>query len=107
MSGRYIWWVLIAPAMCAGQPLASLVDEALRNNREILAAQKKYEALRQRPSQARSLGDPTVALGYTAVGAPYPVGGLGREVTSNAGIMISQELPFPAKRQLRGDTASK
>ena len=101
-----IYLALLGRAACA-QALPLLVTEALRNNREILAAQKKYEALRQRPSQARSLGDPTVALGYTAVGAPYPVAGLGREVTSNAGIMISQELPFPGKRQLRGDIASK
>jgi outer membrane protein TolC len=89
------------------QPLPSLVDEALLHNREVLAAQKKYEAARQRPSQERSLPDPMVSLGYTSNGAPYPVAGLGRDVTSNAGITVSQELPFPGKRQLRGEIAAK
>ena len=101
---------LCLAATCAalqGQPLPALVEEALRNNREILAAQKKYEAARQMPAQASALADPTVSAGYTANGWPYPVAGIGRNVTSNAGLMVSQELPFPGKRQLRGDIAAK
>jgi outer membrane protein TolC len=99
----------LAAAACAlqAQPLPALIEEALRHNREILAAQKKYEAARQMPAQASALADPTISLGYTANGAPYPVAGIGREVTSNAGVMVSQELPFPGKRQLRGDIAAK
>ena len=31
--------------------LKALVQEALSNNREVLAAQKRYEASQQRPSQ--------------------------------------------------------
>ena len=69
---------LLLPVLAAAQPLSSLVDEALHNNREILAAQKKYEAARQRPIQAASLPSPTVSLGYTSNGAPYPGDGLGR-----------------------------
>jgi outer membrane protein TolC len=84
-----------------------LVEEALRHNREILAAQKKYEAARQMPAQASALADPLVGIGYTANGAPYPGAGLGRDVTSNIGVMVTQELPFPGKRQLRGDIAAK
>jgi outer membrane protein TolC len=93
--------------LAAAQPLSSLVDEALHNNREILAAQKKYEAARQRPIQAASLPSPTVSLGYTSNGAPYPGDGLGREVTSNAGVMVSQEMPFPGKQKLRGQIAAR
>ena len=87
--------------------MPALIDEALRANREILAAQKRYEAARQRPSQERSLPDPTLSVGYTSVGRPYPVAGIGREVTANAGVMVSQEMPFPGKRQLRGAIAEK
>ena len=104
---RLYVYLLLGPALAAAQPLTSLVDEALQHNREILAAQKKYEAARQRPSQAASLPDPTVSLGYTSNGGPWPVAGIGREATSNAGLMISQEMPFPGKRRLRGDIASK
>jgi outer membrane protein TolC len=99
--------ILSLPAVAAAQPLSSLVDEALHNNREILAAQKKYEAARQRPGQAGSLRGPTVSLGYTSNGAPYPVAGLGRDVTSNAGVMVSQEVPFPGKQKLRGEIAAR
>ena len=107
MTSRYLLFILALWAPAAAQPLPSLVEEALRNNREILAAQKRYEAARQRPSQASSLPDPTVSLGYTSNGGPWPVAGIGREATSNAGISISQEMPFPGKRKLRGEIAGK
>ena len=40
--------------------LRDLIREALRNNPEVIAAQKGYEAARQRPTQESSLPDPTV-----------------------------------------------
>jgi cobalt-zinc-cadmium efflux system outer membrane protein len=101
------YWIALFPVLAAAQPLPSLVEEALRSNREILAAQKKYEAARQRPAQAGALPDPTFSLGYTSNGGPWPVAGLGREVTSNAGIMVSQEVPFPGKRDLRAGIAAR
>jgi outer membrane protein TolC len=107
MNFRY-WYCLAALAVPAGaQPLASLVDEALRNNREILAAQKKYESARQRPPEASSLPDPTLSLGYASNGGPWPGAGLGRDATSNIGVAVSQQVPFPGKRKLRGEIAQK
>ena len=100
-------YLFVLPIALGAQPLSTLVDEALLHNREVLAAQKKYEAARQRPSQESSLPDPMLSLGYTSNGGPYPIAGIGRDLTSNAGIMISQELPFPGKRQLRGEIAAK
>lgn len=87
--------------------LDDLVTEALRNNPEVLAAQKRYEAARQRPAQESSLPDPMLSLGYTSVGSPRPFAGIGVEPTANAGLMVSQEFPFPGKRKLRGDVARK
>ena len=84
MSFRLSFCLLAAALALPGQPLPALVEEALRHNHEILAAQKKYEAARQMPAQASALADPTVSVGYTANGAPYPVAGIGRDVTSNA-----------------------
>ena len=107
MRLRYLVCILALGAPAGAQPLPSLVEEALRNNREILAAQKRYEAARQRPSQASSLPDPTVSVGYTSNGGPWPVAGIGREATSNAGLTVSQEMPFPGKRKLRGEIAAK
>jgi cobalt-zinc-cadmium efflux system outer membrane protein len=107
MNSRYLVCILALWAPAGAQPLPSLVEEALRNNREILAAQKRYEAARQRPSQASSLPDPMVSVGYTSNGGPWPVAGIGREPTSNAGLTVSQEMPFPGKRKLRGEIAAK
>jgi len=107
MRFRYLVWIAVAGAPAGAQRLPVLVEEALRSNREILAAQKRYEAARQRPSQASSLPDPTVSVGYTSNGGPWPVAGIGHEATSNAGVSISQEMPFPGKRKLRGEIASK
>jgi outer membrane protein TolC len=107
MTSKFCLCLLLFSALAAAQPLPALVDEALRNNREILAAQKKYEAARQRPAQASSLPEPTVSLGYSSSGAPYPVSGIGSVPTANAGVMISQEMPFPGKQKLRGEIAAK
>ena len=87
--------------------LGDLLAEALRNNPEILAAQKRYEAARQRPSQVSSLPDPVLSPGYTSNGRPWPGAGLGTEPTSSIGLMFSQEFPFPGKQKLRGDMAVK
>jgi outer membrane protein, heavy metal efflux system len=87
--------------------LDGLVAEALSNNREILAAQKRYEAARQRPSQASSLPDPMFSPGYTSNGNPLPGAQLGVSPTSSIGFMLSQEFPFPGKQKLRGNMATK
>jgi outer membrane protein, heavy metal efflux system len=87
--------------------LQRVIDEVLRANPDSLAAQKKYEAARQRPAQASSLPDPMFSLSYNSSGSPRPFAGIGTEPTANAGVMISQEFPFPGKRKLRGDIASK
>ena len=90
-----------------GAQLQDLVREALAKNPEILAAEKRYEAARQRPVQESSLPDPTVSVGYASNGGPLPGQGLGIQPTSNIGVMVSQELPAAGKRKLRGDIARK
>lgn len=90
-----------------GSRLDELVSEALKTNREVLAAQKRYEASRQRPTQESSLPDPMFSLGYNSNGKPWPGAGLGVDPTSNIGLMVSQEIPFPGKLKLRGGMASK
>ena len=87
--------------------LQDLIREALANNAEVLAAQKTYEAARQRPSRESSLPDPTLSLGYASNGGPLPGQQLGSNPTSNIGVTVSQEIPWPGKRKLRGDIAAK
>lgn len=108
---RALLLVPISLASLWAQPdrseLTDLLNEALNNSPEIRAAQKRYEAARQRPTQVSSLPDPMFSPGYNSSGRPWPGAGLGTEVTSNIGVMVSQEIPFPGKRKLAGDMAVK
>ena len=98
---------LCAAVVQAQSPLKQLVEEALRRNPEILAAQKRVEAARQRPDRESALPDPMFSMGYSSAGKPWPLAGIGREPTANAGVMISQEIPAPGKTRLRGAMAQR
>lgn len=102
---------MLRPAVMRGEAnnreLEALLHEALQNSPEVAAAQKRYEASRQLPSQASSLPDPVFSPGYSSSGRPWPGAGLGAEPTSQVGFMVSQELPFPGKRKLAGSMAVK
>ena len=87
--------------------LVDVVSEALLRNPDVLAAQRRYEATRQKPAQERTLPDPTVSIGWNSVKYPFPGAGLGKEVMSNIGAMFSQEVPYPGKLRLRALIASK
>ena len=87
--------------------LNDLVEEALRNNRDIRAAQRKYEASRQRPSQSSTLPDPMLSFSSNNIGNPVPITTLGEEDMSMTGFDLMQELPFPGKLLLKGKMAQK
>ena len=103
--------IRLAAQTTAAEPdrlsLAEVVAEAVARNPAIVAAQQRYDAARQRPVQERSLPDPMVSAGYNASGNPLPGAGLGKEPTANIGAMVSQELPYPGKRDLRASIASR
>ncbi len=109
--GFWIGLALAAAAAAQAPPatltLRELASEAVKSNPEISAAQKSYEAARQRPTQESSLPDPMISLGYASVGKPLPGFGLGREPAANIGLTFSQEVPYPGKLKLRGEIASK
>ena len=110
LSGFLIVVVVSASANAqtpARTALADVMAEALEKNPDIAAAQKRYDAARQRPAQERSLPDPIVSAGYSANGRPWPGAGLGTEPTSNIGFMVSQEVPYPGKRDVRASIASR
>jgi len=102
----HLIFVLLVQSVAAAE-LKQLIAEALDRNPEILASQKRYEAARQRPAQERSLPEPMLGLGYNSSGNPLPGAGIGREPTSNIGVMLTQELPQPGKLRTRALIASK
>jgi outer membrane protein TolC len=87
--------------------LNQLVAEALERNPEVLAAQKRYEAARQRPRVEGALPDPMVGVGWNSSGGPLPFQGVGKEPVANVGVMVTQEIPYPGKRNLRERMFSK
>jgi len=84
--------------------LAALIEEALSKNPDIAAARQAAAAAAQRPAQARSLPNPMFSVEYTNDGwSPT----LGTQDMTTLGFMASQELPYPGKRGLRGEIASR
>jgi len=52
--------------------LDSLIQEALKNNPDILAAAKRYEAAKARIPQAKTLDDPVIGLSFQRTkGSPF------------------------------------
>lgn len=84
--------------------LASLIEEALAKNPDVAAARQASLAARQRPIQVQSLANPMVSVIYTNDGWSPSLGSM---EDSNLAVMASQELPYPGKRALRGEIASR
>jgi len=81
-----------------------LVDEALKNNPEILAAKKRWEVFKEKVPQASALEDPMFGLGI--VNLPTNFKFKDEDMTMKE-ISISQKFPFPGKRPLMREMAEK
>jgi outer membrane protein TolC len=84
--------------------LEALIAEALERNPEVKASREATLAAHQGPAQAGSLPDPMVAVLYTNEGWSPSLGTM--EDTTLA-FMVRQGLPFPGKRRLRAEWASR
>lgn len=80
--------------------LASLVQEALKRNPAVQAAEEAVRAARSRPQQVRALPNPMLSVQYTNDGISPT---LGEEGMTTLAFMASQDLPYPGKRGLRGE----
>lgn len=109
---RYIHYILVI-ALFIAAPLGAesadelilndIIEEALRNNRGLLAASSRLSSARLRPPQARSLPDPMFMLGYQNEGwSKYSYG----EMEGAQWMMsLTQTVPFPGKLSLKGKMA--
>src|SRR4030042_2440489 len=84
--------------------LNQLIEEALRNNPEILAAKKKWEVFKEKIPQAYALEDPM--LGFGIVSLPTNFSFKDEDMTMKE-FSISQKFPFPGKRPLMKQMAEK
>ncbi|HET7061338.1 MAG TPA: TolC family protein [Nitrosospira sp.] len=94
-----------APISAVPGQLGALVGEALENNPEIRAALHEREAAQHRVSPAQALDDPVLEAGV--INAPLASSTFNREDMTMKMIGLSQRLPFPGKRGLRKDVASR
>jgi len=98
------------PPLASGQPaqtrlnLDQLIEEALENNPEILAARKRGEVYREKVPQASALEDPMLEFGI--INLPTNFSFRDEDMTMKE-IAISQKFPFPGKRPLMREMAEK
>jgi len=81
-----------------------LVDEAVQNNPEILAAKKKWEVYKEKIPQARALEDPMFSFGIINLPTSFS---FHQEDMTMKEFSISQRFPFFGKRKLMGEMAGK
>lgn len=97
---------LLGPILLYSQEtlsLDSLIEEAKKNNPEILAAKKRYEAAKARIPQAKSLEDPTIGLTFEKV--PRGTLKLDKTMSEDRMLSLSQAIPFFGKLSLKGKIA--
>ncbi|MFZ1613517.1 MAG: TolC family protein [Holophaga sp.] len=88
----------------ADTPLSTLIQETLNQNPDLAAKTALVEAEQERIPQARALPDPSLALGLQNDG--FKKLQIGMMETSYYQVMVTQPLPWPGKRGLRGEIAS-
>jgi len=104
-------FVALLTTMLVGQSaerivnVQDLVDDLVKNNTEIRAAQFRYDAASKRPSQVSTLPDPK--LSYTNFGVGHPFSTLDASDFAYQGFGVSQEVPYPGKLALAGEEARK
>ncbi len=99
-------FLLCTPSVFSDElSVEELIDEALRNNPDILTAQAKWKTSTFRIPQVKSLPDPMFMLGYQNEGwRKYSFGEMeGAQWISSA----SQIFPFPGKLSLKGEMAER
>lgn len=85
--------------------LDDIIREALTKNPEAQSALHAANALRRRVPQARTLPDPVASIGWAGNPAPFSV--MQGDASSNRGVTVSEQFPYPGKLKLRGEIASK
>jgi len=109
-----LWlWVFFVPVAFAQHTpapadmvrLADLIAEAERNHPSIHAAARGVQAKRARIAQARAWPDPEVSVGYMGRAIPFRTMRDDPSTFRQFGVM--QAIPYPGKRDLRGQIARK
>ena len=87
------------------QGLQDLIQEALRKNPGVQSSLRQVEGLRHRVPQAKTLPDPTVAVGWAGNIAPFSI--QQGDPSSSRVLSASQTIPYPGKLKLKGEIADR
>ena len=104
-------FILLTPLTSLSQsekPLLNvdkLVDEALQNNPEILAAKKKWEVFKEKVPQASAFEDPM--FGFGIVNLPTNFSFKDEDMTMKEILSSPRSFRFYGKRRLMGEMAEK
>src|SRR6266852_1688659 len=85
--------------------LRELVQEAGQKNPQIAASFHAWQASRNVPKQASALPDTQLSVQQFSVGSPRPFAGYSNSDFAYIGFGVSQDIPYPGKRQLRAQVA--
>jgi outer membrane protein TolC len=91
----------------ATTPLGSLIEEAKSANPQVLASIHAYKAAINVPKRAGALPDTQLMVQQLSVGSPRPFAGYTNSDFAYIGIGASQEFPYPGKRKLKAEVASR
>src|SRR5207302_8052766 len=98
-----------SPTMAAhaGVPtsLRDLVQEAEQRNPQIAASFHGWQASRHVPKQVSAFPETQVSVQQFSVGSPRPFAGYSNSDFAYIGFGVSQDIPYPGKRQLRARVA--
>jgi outer membrane protein, heavy metal efflux system len=87
--------------------LSELLAEAEKNNPQIEAARRGWEAAKQVPTQVSTLPDPQFTVQHFSVGSPRPFAGYTNSEFAYIGLGVSQDIPYPGKLRLKGEIAKR
>ncbi len=93
--------------MQAGAPssLRELVQEAEQKSPQIAASFHAWQASRNVPKQASAFPETELSVQQFSVGSPRPFAGYSTSDFAYIGFGVSQDIPYPGKRQLRANVA--
>jgi outer membrane protein TolC len=95
-----------SPVFAQELSLQELIDEALKNNHEIIISDTKTLTSKFRIPQAESLPDPTFGIGYQNEGFRQ-LYTFNKSPDSQWMFSASQMFPFPGKLSLKGEMAAR
>ena len=91
----------------SGAPISlhELLREAEQNNPHIAAAYHGWQASRSVPKKVSALPETQLSVQQFSVGSPRPFAGYSNSDFAYIGFGVSQDIPYPGKRQLRARVA--